>query len=546
MFRSLISLILALCFAVLGTVRLVSVSDDYSFSVDTSSLGDVIGNKASNMNVWEMGTSFYDVDENTNNGALGFVEYIQLMQCSGGNAQRDLFKDPYDMSVTDDYDFTRLIENCRGILRMGAKPTLKLGSVPMKFTADYEFGGFETNIYPPDDYDVYYNYIAALARSLVGAFGKDELLLWHYGVMTEYENDDWFMSKSGDPEQSAKDYCKLYDYTVAALEDEIGEVYVGAHSMSVTEGLWDEELFIKHCAEGVNYKTGEKGSRLCYLSASFYDSKPGKFTSGKTLPQTINDLRACAEKYGLFSLDYGIDEGRIYSGTVRGADKSELPSRSVGYTWQAAYDARMYAQMIDNDIDYFSAWSYHSGGMLSGNPTVSYHTAQNISRFDGAKKAAVSRVKKGAIPGAEINLCAAYNENDETLHIMAYNFKNKLNYKRSADIKTYISAPQLGDGNLNVTEYMINDDCNFFDEWCEDREKYGIDDSCFSWSPQDGCVSGNLKDPGSIEIYNELYSKYSECSVLTPVTYQAQVKDGKIELDTTLDPSAVIFYEIRR
>lgn len=546
MFRSLISLILALCFAVLGTVRLISISDDYSFSVDTSSLGDVIGNKASNMNVWEMGTSFYDVDENTNNGALGFVEYIQLMQCSGGNAQRDLFKDPYDMSVTDDYDFTRLIENCRGILRMGAKPTLKLGSVPMKYTADYKLGGFETNIYPPDDYDVYYDYIAALARSLVDAFGKDELLLWHYGVMTEYENDDWFMSKSGDPEQSARDYCKLYDYTVAALEDEIGEVYVGAHSMSVTEGLWDEELFIKHCAEGVNYKTGKTGSRLCYLSASFYDSKPGKFTSGKTLPQTINDLRACAEKYGLYGLDYGVDEGRILSGTVSGAEKSDLLSRSVGYTWQAAYDARMYAQMIDNDIDYFSAWSYHSGGMLSGNPTVSYHTAQNISRFDGAKKAAVSRVKIGAIPGAEINLCAAYNENDETLHIMAYNFKNKLNYKRSADIKTYIYAPQFSDGTVSVTEYMINDDCNYFDEWCEDRKKYGIDDECFAWSPQDGWISGNLKDPESIRIYNELYSKYSECSVLTPVTYQAQVKDGKIELDTTLDPSAVIFYEIRR
>ena len=74
----------------------------------------------------------------------------------------------------------------------------------------------------------------------------------------------------------------------AALIDEIGEeVFVGAHSMTVTEGLWDEGYFIEHCANGTNYKTGKKGSRLCYLSASFYDSNPGKFTKGKTLAKKL-------------------------------------------------------------------------------------------------------------------------------------------------------------------------------------------------------------------------------------------------------------------
>ena len=60
--------------------------------------------------------------------------------------------------------------------------------------------------------------------------------------MTEYENADWFVgSDSEDKEilakESAEAYCKLYDYTAQALVDVLGEdVFVGAHSMSVTEG----------------------------------------------------------------------------------------------------------------------------------------------------------------------------------------------------------------------------------------------------------------------------------------------------------------------
>lgn len=86
-----------------------------------------------------------------------------------------------DASVLDDYDFTRLIENCRGILALGAKPHLKLGGVPVKFTSDYEYGGFGMNVYPPDNYNVYYNYIKATASALVDEFGRDEVLSWRFG-----------------------------------------------------------------------------------------------------------------------------------------------------------------------------------------------------------------------------------------------------------------------------------------------------------------------------------------------------------------------------
>ena len=547
--RKIFAFILAAYFAVAGFFGSIDLSGKYVFKVDASQLGDIVGNKASNVNLWDMGTQFYNPVRNEDNDIFEFVEYVQLMQCTGGNPERDLFKDPYDTSVLDDYDFEPLIKNCKGIISLGAKPHLKLGSVPMKYTKDFSLDYFGTNVYPPDDYDVYYNYIAAIAQALVDEFGKDEVMTWHFGVMTEYENSDWFKTQSGDPAESAEAYCKLYDYTVAALQNVIGkDVYVGAHSMSVSEGLWDEEIFIRHCAEGTNYKTGEKGTRICYLSASFYVSAPGDKNKGrKSLPDMFDELRGYAEKYGLNDLRYGVDEGRVLVGNSSGTDSNELMLRAAGGLWQAAFDARLYSQMIENNVDYFSYWGYFTGGLMHGNPTVSYHVSNNIQKFKNSKLAKVKRTCKGLIPKAEVNTVAAYDENENILHIMAYNYKNKVDYDRSANLSLKINVPQFADGEATLTTYRVNDDCNFFDEWQEDRKTYGIGDECFSWSPDDGNIEGILRDSEKRQLYfNELNAKYKECSVLTPTETKVEIKDGSLVLDAKIGGNEVVFYELSR
>lgn len=528
----------------------VELFNNYKFTVDTSEVGEVLVNPASNVNIWSIqGNPFVGAKINEENNIFEFVEYVQFMQCTGGNADRDLFVDPYDKTVLDDYDFTTLIENCRGVLQLGAKPMLKLGSVPLKYSAkassDEYFG---TNIYPPDDYDVYYNYIAAIAQALVDEFGRDEVLTWRFGVMTEYENSDWFMANSGKPEDAAVEYCKLYDYTVQALIDVIGDdVFVGAHSMTVTEGHWDERIFINHCASGTNYKTGKKGSRICYLSASFYDNAPGEETSGMNFEKTMKHLKKAADKAGLENLIFGVDEGRLLVGNSSGANDNQLLSRTVGFTYQAAYDARMYRTMFNNDINYFSSWYYLSNGLLEGNPTVSYHVAQNAAKFDGARLVSTKKTLRALLPCIEADAVSAYNEDTQTVHIMAYNYKNDVDYERCANLDFKVKVPQFDCDKVKVTAYVIDDNCNYFDEWQEDRVKYGITDDCFDWSPDDPIIDNptTLKADWAREIYfNELKEKYKECSRLEPVTQEVEIENGKVNLEITLDPNAVVFYEI--
>ncbi len=518
---------------------------DVDFHIDTAEIGDEMENLMQSVNIWEMGTTFINAANNEENDIFEFVDYVQLMQCSGGNAQRDLFKDPYNTTVLDDYDFTRLLDNCAGILQLGAKPHLKLGNVPMKYSKDCVLGGFEVNVYPPDDYNVYYNYIAALAQSLVDRFGKEELRTWRFGVMTEYENADWFRTANENPDETAIEFCKLYDYTVQALIDVIGEdVCVGAHSMTVTEGLWDEHIFIDHLANGTNYANGKTGSKVNFLTASFYDSKPGQFTEGFTLPETVAHLKDYAESIGLTDLFYGVDEGRILTGNIAGAGDSQLLNRTVGYTWQAAYDARLWLQAVDSGLSYFSSWGYLSNGLFDGNPTVSYHVAKLFSGFEGMQRITVDGEKKMHLPiGSEAKAIAATDENGN-IRVMAYSFRNDTDATGTANMQFNINLP---DGEYTVVRYYIDDDCNYFDEWLADREKYSITDDCFSWSPEDPCIDNptTLSAQWARELYfNNLKAGYAENARLVPAQESVTVTGGCLVIEESIPLNTVLFIDI--
>lgn len=523
----------------------VNCVNHITFSIDSSVRGAVIGNKVSNCNMWSLNGMLGDININESADSTRFTEYIQLMTATGGNADRDLFLNPSGRTVLDDYNFSPLLSACRKILDLGAKPHIKTGAVPLKFTTNPVMGVFGVNVYPPDDFEQYYTYICAVAQALVDEFGRDEVLTWRFGVLTEYENKDWFMAKSGTPEDSCIAFCKLYDNTIAALQDEIGQnVFVGAHSMSVAAGLWDERNFIEHCANGTNYKTGEEGTRICFLGTSFYDGKPGEYGSS-TLPETIAVLRQKAESVGLNSLIYGVDEGRILSGTP-GKVASDLNLRMCGFTYQAGYDARLIKQMIDNDIDYFSSWGYTTNGHWGGLPTVSFHVANCFYDMAGSERVSVKKCTANLL-GAEIESVAGFDTQTNTLRIMAYNFKNKTDYKYPADLKFKIKVPQFDGKTVNITKYTIDDSCNFFDDWQNDRKTYGITDDCFTWSPDDPALdtTTTLTVQWARDLYfNELRPMYEEYSKLIPSTETVTVNNSSITLKATAAANAVVFYEI--
>lgn len=521
-----------------------SADGAYSFSIDASKTSATIPNLVSNINVWDMGETFVNPEVKSDVNIFDFVEYVQLMTATGGSRSRDLFKDPDNKAVKDDYYFDRLIANCRGILSLGAKPHIKFGNVPSKFTSKYSQDTFGVNIYSPDNYKEYYAYIRAIVEALVKEFGADEVRSWHYGVFTEYENKEWFQGRDGTPASAAEEFCKIYDWTVQAVIDVLGDdVWIGAHSMTVSEGLWDERIFIRHCAEGTNWANGGKGTHITYLSSSFYDNEAGNFSRLYNLGECITHLKATAEGYGLTNLVYGIDEGRILSGS-RGRDDAAIYSRTTGYTYMAANDARLYGMLLDTGGSYLSSWQYLSTDLFEGNPSVSCHVARNIHKMAGMKRAGVISVSEGEIPGAEVKVYAALDPESGKTILMVYNFGFSVDYKSVAEVRLNVGG--LTRGRHKVTVSKVDDDCNWFDEWTRDRKEMGITDDMFRWSPDDACcMLWNFADEGAKARYLEKVPEYARLSTLVPEESTVRAgKDGTAVLDCNLAPNSVWFIEI--
>ena len=520
-----------------GSIRLTA---------DCAQAGPRIGNKASNINLWK----FQELlNEKSDEGAdlRPFVEYIQFMQATGSSPDRDLFVNPTDAAVLDDYRFEPLGDACAKALALGAKPHIKM-SVPSKYSPNGKLGDFSTNVYPPDDYAVYERYIAAMARFLVERFGTDEVKTWRFGVLTEFENPGWFKARSGSAEESREAYFKLYDFTVAALTQEIGpDVFVGAHAMACTEGLWDERDLLNHCASGTNYATGKVGTPIHFFACSYYDVRPGE-PNQRGLISVVDAILQRAEEVGLSDLIYGIDEGRILFGVHAGTTADHLDARVVGRTYQAAFDARLYKQMTDHDIDYFSAWSHSSGAAYCGYPTVGYYVAKNFAEFQNARSIPVETADSSLAEGVEVG--AVVGVEPDALRVMVYNFKDDWDYAGAAKVTLELTALPFAGQKVEVTETKIDDSVNFYVQWEKDREKLGLGDKFGSWSPDDPSLDSptTLSAPEVRKTYqNQLRKGYVEiANSLKPTFSSAAVPaDGKMIFTAELPRQGVVFYTVK-
>ena len=520
-------------------------ADVRTFTVDAAKRGGVLPNPSQMLVSWAVPKR---IDPGKLSNPAGdvrdFAEWVEVMAATGGNASRDCFRDPANRAVRDDYDFSALVEGCRGILALGLKPYLKLGNVPMKLSSNISNGDFKMNVRPPDDFAEYGRYMEACARALLAAFGREELLKWRFAVLTEYENKGWFADASGDAERTFHAYCLLYETTVAAFARVISsDLTFGAHAMAVTEGLWDERRFFAFVAV--------RRLPLRFVTVSFYDRRPGVFTTGMTLPKTIAHIRAGAEKAGLANLFYGVDEGRVLSGVSGGRGSDQLHLRIVGDTYQAAFDARVVRAVFDSGAEYFGGWGYLSGPNVwfDGLPSVSFHVAKEAAKFKGMRRLAVA-AEGGAQPGVELEAVAAIDEPGRRIQLMAYGFTNALHAAGASRLRFSVRLPAEWRGkDLVLTRRVVDDRANWFPQWRKDRQRLGLADNRFLWSPDDPGVLGGagLADAKDRALFQDtLQPRYRALATLKAEAQTLPADPAApFAFDAEIQHNAVLFAELR-
>ena len=536
-FRAWFGLLLA------GLAAVPAAADTRTFTVDAAQTGAELPNTSQMMILWAapkpvdpalLADPEWDVRD--------FAEWVEIMGATGGNRLRDCYREPQNRAVKDDYDFTKLVEGCKAILAQGMKPYVKLGNVPMKLSSNITNGDFEMNVRPPDDYGEYSRYMEACAQALLAAFGKDELLKWRFAVLTEYENGGWFLDASGNAERTFHAYCLLYEKTVEVFSRVVSpDLAFGAHAMAVTEGLWDERRFFAFVAV--------RKLPLKFVTASFYDMKPGQFTHGLTLPKTILHLRQAAEKAGLKDLFYGVDEGRILEGVDGGKGSRNLPLRIVGDTYQAAYDARVVHQLFDAGADYFAAWGYLSGPntWYEGLPSVSFHVAKEAAKFKGMRRLAVV-AKGGERQDLELEAVAALDKSGRKMQIMAYSFTNSLHAAGTVRMRFDVKLPESWRGkSVTVRRRLVDDSANWFPAWRKDRKEFGLGNDRFNWSPDDPSVAtgvglADAKDRAHFR--DVLMPRYREMARLKPKSRTFVAEEGtNFVHDCKVQVNSAVFLE---
>jgi len=214
------------------------------------------------------------------------------------------------------------------ILASGCKPFFEIGFMPLDLAdprmaangvryaghgnlSEYQRIGWSM---PPKDYGKWYDLIHTLCAHLKDRYGVNELETWYFEMWNEPDISYW----RGTPAE----FDKLYDYTEAAVHTVLPTVRFGGPATTGTrnpEGNATKFLdgFLAHIRDGVNYYSGEKGTRIDFTS---FHTKGGGYRfdplslkkkqlpSVQTLVENVRTQASVIRKYGYGDLECVLSE----------------------------------------------------------------------------------------------------------------------------------------------------------------------------------------------------------------------------------------------
>ena len=169
------------------------------------------------------------------------------------------------------YNWKKIDQVFDFILAAGMTPIVEYGFMPELLTSDPKRIGDwgAANVAPPKDYTLWRQLVEATTRHLRERYGK-QVRSWYFEVWNEPDlyYHFWRESAPGSNKTDIAEYLKLYDYTVAGIEDADPELKIGGPAIAGDLGVM--EAFLKHVDTGKNYVTGSVGSRLDFISFHKY------------------------------------------------------------------------------------------------------------------------------------------------------------------------------------------------------------------------------------------------------------------------------------
>ncbi len=393
-----------------------------------------------------------------------FTRYVNCVRLIGGRTDG---RNQYFKGVGPDgkirCDFTGLIAQLRGMLAWGYTPRIVLDNVPTAMSQPAEMHTYG-NTYPPKDFEVWHQYVEAVVRAMVDEFGLDVVSKWRFRVGTEPDlyPGHWAGSK--------EEYLKHYDYTVDAVTRVIPEADIGPGNI-LNPGMedattasgrprWGLEI-VDHAATGRNYCTGGTGTRLCFLSCSWY-GRVGR--SMDSFEVAVRRMRERLDRYPQFrDVPVEVAEFAIlqdeYGRRLMGGDVTEW-----GASWYAAIAERVYAL----NVAQVHEWSQTSAGIR--HPRA--HVIGMLEQMAGGERLATE------VTGTSPARCGAIGvRKGDAIYILLYNHRALRRPKAAEHVSLTVHDRQMKpDNRWRLSEWTVDESHGVFArEFYKDCEEAGIE-----------------------------------------------------------------------
>ena len=399
------------------------------------------------------------------------------------------------------YNFDVIDRMCDIWLANNCKPFFEIGFMPFDLvdTSFVDAGSFDINEYrrvgwncPPKDYDKWYSLVYAVIEHLLDRYGKEELESWYFEMWNEPDIIYW--------RGTHEEFCKLYDYTEAAVHDVLpslrfgGPATCGAMTADSSAANYLRD-FLNHTKCGKNYKTGETGTRLDFTS---FHTKGGgySFTTDTTLEKTpslkrlLEQVRiggAIIKEYGYDGLECILSEADPDGWAAGGCfDNPAFDFRNTEY--YASYVAAAYKNIYDiaaeMKIDFRPlAWAFMFEGercfegtrtfstqgidkaVLNvfklysklGNQLVSFKSSRGINPLDYSDD-------WGEAEGAVIDGWATLT-GTKSIEVLVYCHRDTWEKNESHAVELAVKKPPF-EGAYKITHYRIDKEhSNAYAEW---------------------------------------------------------------------------------
>lgn len=171
----------------------------------------------------------------------------------------------YNWKIVDSIFDTYIKRGMKPLAQMGFMPEA-LSVNPQPYRHHWQPGQPYSNIntgwrYPPKDYEKWGQLIYEWVNHCVVRYGKKEVESWYWELWNEPNSPYW----GG----TVQEYCKLYDYSAAAVKRALPTARVGGPHSTGPSGKGAAEFlntFIRHCISDTNYVTGKIGTPLDFLA----------------------------------------------------------------------------------------------------------------------------------------------------------------------------------------------------------------------------------------------------------------------------------------